>query len=242
MENALRRSEGAISMSELTRKIKTAGYTEVSVRPGRFVADRIQPVTALFPLIERAKVSLRGWDYPHIDRNVQVVPEQDSVAQESEWGEHLEAWRFYQSGQFVSLRALRYDWRDQSGFWPADAAWRRGAVLPIEDVLFTFAEIFESAARLSSTPAGDDPMYVEVTFGGLRDRRLAVSDPRRADFFEPPAARIDSFPQLFVVPRAELLAEPRGLAVRGAQELFRRFGEELATDLLRDWLAQLIRR
>lgn len=229
-------------MSDLTRKIKTAGYTEVSVRPGRFISDRIQPVTELFPLIERAKVSLRGWDYPHIDRNVPAVPEQDSVAQESEWGEHLDAWRLYQSGQFVSLKALRYDWRDQSGFWPADGAWRRGAFLPIEDVLFTFAEIFEFAARLSSTPAGDDPMHIEIVFGGLRDRRLAVSDPRRADFLEPPAARIDVFPQSFVVPGAELLTETRGLAVRGAQDLFRRFGEELSTDLLRDWMAELIRR
>jgi hypothetical protein len=230
-------------MRELTRKIKTAGYTDVSIHPDRFVEDRVQAVTSLFPLVQRSKVSLRGWDYPHISRNVpEPVPEIDSVGVESEWDAHLESWRIYQTGQFVCLRGMSYDWRNQSGFWPADAAWRRGDILTIEEALFTFAEIFEFAARLSNTAAGDDPMHVSITFGGLRDRRLAVADPRRMDFMDPPPARLQEFPQQFVVPRAQLLAESRALAIGGAQELFRRFGEDLSTDLLRDWLAQLIRR
>jgi len=230
-------------MSDLTRKIKTAGFTEVSLHPNRFVADRVEPITALFPLVQRCKVSLRGWDYPHVDRHVpEPVPELDSVGQESEWDSHLESWRLYHTGQFVSLRGMSYDWRDQSGFWPPDAAWRRGDILTIEEALFTFAEIFEFTARLSNTVAGDDQMHVNITFGGLRNRRLAVADSRRADFIEPPQARIDIFPAPFVVPRAQLLAEPQVLAISGAQELFRRFGEDLSTDLLRDWLAELIRR
>jgi hypothetical protein len=137
---------------------------------------------------------------------------------------------------------VSYDWRDQSGFWPADAAWRPGDTLTIEEALFTFAEVFEFAARLSNTAAGDDPMHVSITVGGLRDRTLAVGDPRRMDFIDRPRARIQTFPQQFDVPRARLLAEPRALAIAGAQELFRRFGQNLSTDLLRDWLGQLIRR
>ena len=85
-------------------------------------------------------------------------------------------------------------------------------------------------------------MHVDITFGGLEGRTLAVSDIRRIDSMVRQTARIREFPQTFVVPRAELVAEPRSLAIRAGQELFRRFGEELRTDLLRDWLNGLIRR
>ena len=230
-------------MSELTRKIKTAGYVEVSIRPDRFVADRIQPITSLFPIVQRCQVVLRGWDYPHIDtEGLGPTPNLDFVEQETEWKHHLGWWRLYQSGQFLSLRGIAHDWRDQSDLWPADDIWRRGELLMIEDTLFTVAEIFEFAARYSNTDAGDDPMHVDITFGGLEDRTLAVSDIRRIDSMVKQAARIREFPQTFVVPRAELVAEPRSLAIRAGQELFRRFGEELRTDLLRDWLNGLIRR
>ena len=230
-------------MSDLTRKIKTAGYIEVSIRPGRFVADRVQPITSLFPIVQRCKVSLRGWDYPHIDRKQpDPVPNRDFVEQESNSDHHLESWRLYQSGQFLSLRGISYDWRDQSSVWPADKNWRRRDLLIVEQTLFTLAEIFEFAARLSNTAAGDDPMYVDIIFGGLEGRALAVSDFRRIDSVAGTRAQIQEYPQKFVVPSAELVAEPRSRAIRASQELFRRFGEELRPDLLRDWLDELIRR
>ena len=146
-------------MSDLTQKIKTAGYVEVSIHPGRFVVDRVQPITSLFPIVQRCKVLLRGWDYPHIDPSTpDPVPDIDFVEQESEWEHHLEWWRLYQSGLFLSLRGICHDWRDQSDLWPADKNWRRGDLLVIEDTLLTLVEIFEFAARLSNTDAGDDRM------------------------------------------------------------------------------------
>ena len=230
-------------MSDLTRKIRTAGYVEVSIRPSRFVADRVQPITSLFPIVQRCKVSLRGWDYPHIDRTqLDPVPNLDFVEQESEWEHHLEWWRLYQSGQFLSLRGISYDWRDQSGVWPASENLHSGDLLMVEDTLFRLAEVFEFAARLSNTAAGDDPMHVDITFGGLEGRALAVSDFRRIGFVARTRAQIQEFPQKFVESSAELVAEPKSLAIHASQELFRRFGEELRTDLLRDWLDELIQR
>ena len=230
-------------MSELTRKIKTRGYVEVSIRPGRFVDNRIQSITSLFAIVQRCQVVLRGWDYPHIDTSAHnPIPNLDFVEQETEWMHHLGWWRLYQSGQFLSLHGISHDWRAQSDLWPEDEKRRRGKLLRIEDTLFTVAEIFEFAARYSNTDAGDDPMHVDITFGGLEGRTLAVSDIRRIDSIARQAARIREYPQEFVVPRAELVAEPRSLAIRASQDLFRRFGEELRTDLLRDWLDELVRR
>lgn len=229
-------------MSDLTQKIKTAGYVEVSIHPGRFVVDRVQPITSLFPIVQRCKVLLRGWDYPHIDPSTpDPVPDIDFVEQESEWEHHLEWWRLYQSGLFLSLRGICHDWRDQSDLWPADKNWRRGDLLVIEDTLLTLVEIFEFAARLSNTDAGDDRMHVDITFGGLKGRDLVVSSITR-DFIDTQRARIREFSKKFDVPSGELVAEPRSLAICASQELFRRFGKEFQTDLLRDWLDELIRR
>jgi hypothetical protein len=149
--------------------------------------------------------------------------------------------RLYQTGQFLSLRAFASDWRDQSGFFPAGANWQRGDTLSIEEALFTLAEIFEFAARLSNADAGDELMHVKIVFGGLRGRGLVVGDPRRMDFIERPLAQMPEFPQAFDIPRDALLADSRRYAINAAQELFRRFGEELRLDMLRDWLAELVR-
>ena len=137
---------------------------------------------------------------------------------------------------------MTHDWRNQSGFWPADAAWQRGQILSIEEALFTFAEIFEVAARLATSDAGDELMRVTVVFAGLMGRALVVGDPRRGDLCEPTRAAIPEFPQTVDISRGELIADPRGYAIQASQELFRRFGEELRTELLRDWLAELVRR
>jgi hypothetical protein len=228
-------------MSEITARIRSAGYWDVAIHPAVFNERRIPNVLDLYPIVQRSVVEVRGWDFPHLNRRADPVPHLDFIQAETEWEHHAERWRFYQSGQFMMLRAMAYDWRDRSGWWPADERWQRGAQLGIGDALFTLWEIFEFAARLSNSPAGDDRMRIHIEVGGLRARALVVDDPRRVGFSMEHRAEVDTFPIDRVLSRTELMAGADPLAIAAARELFARFGRDLSPDLLRDWLGKLLK-
>lgn len=163
----------------LLEKIKSRGYWRVVIRPGQFVEKRIPEISSLYPIIQKTTVQLRGWDFPHVDPHTNLHIDVDWVGQESEWQEFLELWRFYQSGQFVDIAGIWEDWRDQSELRLGRHEMEPGALLGIGDTLFRFTEIFEFAARLALTKAGDELMHIEVTVCGLAGRRLWVDSHNR---------------------------------------------------------------
>lgn len=228
-------------MNALLEKIKSRGHWQTVIRPMKFVGKRIRDIRALYPILEKTSVHLRGWDFPHLDRHANLHIDVDWIGQESEWEHHLEVWRFYQSGQFMDIAGIPHDWRDQSGFWPADEKGGPGRRMSVGDALFRFTEIFEFAARLSLTEAGDDQMNVRITLVGLQDRSLVVEDPRRAPLFADYKASLDEFPYEVELARTDLAADPREFALKAAIELFLRFGWEAREDVLREYQAELRR-
>lgn len=218
----------------LLEKIRSRGHWRVVIRPGHFEEERIQDIAALYPLIQKTSVELRGWDFPHVDLRTSPHIDVDWVEQESEWQHYLELWRFYQSGQFIDIAGMPDDWRDQSTLWPADTDWKPGALLGIGDALFTFTEVFELAARLALTEAGDELIYVEVTVAGLQGRSLWVDLPNRWPVFRRYQASLLDLPYRVEVLRTELVAQSRELALKPAAELFARFGWNPDIATLRD--------
>ena len=105
------------------------------------MADRVA-YEALLPTVQRCVVQIRGWDFPHLSNQVEIERQADWIGQSSEWEHLLEAWRFYQSGQFVDLSGIWEDWRDQSSLHPAGGDWRQGQTLGVGDALFRLTEIF----------------------------------------------------------------------------------------------------
>ena len=229
-------------MNELIKRITSRGHWHTVVRPTRFDPQRIKPITVLSPFVERCRVEVRGWDFPHVSRHDPIITAEDYIEQPSEWQHHAEVWRLYQSGQFVDWKALLYDWRDKSEFWPPDAGWRAGDALGIGETLYTLYERFEFGARFAQTLEGNDQITIEITAGGLKNRMLVVDDPGRLPLRDMPRAHIEKFPQQFTFARAELMTDPLGHAVRAGQELFRRFGREFPEDGLRDWVERVAKR
>ncbi len=222
-------------MSELLNKIKTRGHWRVLIRPNRFVENRIPVISDLYRILEKTSVRLRGWDFPHLDPSAQPHVDANWVGQEFEWDMYLEIWRFYQSGQFVHISGMPSDWRDQSGLSPVDQNWKPSAWLGIGDTLFTFQEVFELAARLALTAAGDEQMRVEVTASGLEGRALLVDSHRRLPMFREHRASIHELPYKIDIGQADLVADPREFALKAAVELFRRFNWEPSLQMLQEW-------
>lgn len=96
-------------MSDLTNEIRSKGYWRIDIHPADYVADRV-PYPALKAILERTVVRLRGWDFPHLERQGTERRGNNWIGSETAWNYIREAWRLYQSGQFVYMRGVIEDW------------------------------------------------------------------------------------------------------------------------------------
>jgi len=227
-------------MSSLLEKIRSRGYWRVVIRPQTFIEKRISQITELYPILQKTSVNLRGWDFPHLDFHIQTHVDIDWIGQESDWEHFLEIWRFYQSGQFIDITGMDEDWYDQRQSIPAALGdWRPGLILGIGNALFRFTEIFEFAARLAMTQAGDDIIRIEITIINLEGRKLWVDSHSRMPLRHNYTASIREFPYQIELSRTELIATPRELALKPTTELFRRFHWDPSQDVLRNQQKEL---
>jgi len=201
---------------------------------------RVAKISALHPILRRTSVQLRGWDFPHLDDRKTLEFDSDWIGQETKWNQYLEFWRFYQSGQFVVFRAMDEDWRDQSSLSPAPKDWKPGSLLSVEETVRQLAEIFEFAARLSFTEAGDEVMRLRITIAGLQGRSLSVESPRRP--LKGKTASIQELPYQIDLSRLQLVAEPRDLSLAPAIEIFQCFSWDPGLEILRDMQENSLRR
>lgn len=222
-------------------EIRERGHWLVTIRPAKHTSSRV-PFEDLEPILNRVRVSLRGWDFPHISSRTPILYGTYHIAQSSRYQHHVEHWRFYDSGQFLHLAGFGEDWRDQSSLYPPpDPSWKPGASLGISDTLFRYTEVLELASRLAVTPAGESQMNVVVTANGLRDRHLFVDDPARAPLHADYSASGADFTDNRVIERTALVGEAWEIAIDYAYQLFLRFGWKADRDTLREAQSQLAR-
>lgn len=225
-------------MNSLLKRIRDRGYWLIEIRPTAFRQDRVANISALLPLLRQTQIRRRGWEYPYIDEVSGVLTAEDYIAQSLNWEHRKTVWRMYQSGLFVDVFAMPIDWRDESTLWPADDSWKQGAVLGVGDVVHTFTEIYEFAARLAASDIGEENMRLNVTVANIKNRQLYVDSQTRIEFHTSYSASIPEFRQDRPITRTDLFANANELALHAALELFRRFGWDPSIPLLRDWQAR----
>jgi hypothetical protein len=232
---------GDFGSSDYGQQIRSRGYWQVVIRPEPFVAERLDNIAALAALVEQCSVQRRGWNFPHLDRKTPVHIDRDWVGQEFLWQQYLEIWRFYQSGQFVFLGGMPYDWRDSSSLWPVPAGWTSGRYLDVVDTVWTITEFFEFASRLCTAIGNVDRVAVSVTVSNVKDRILSTDHPSRrmVHTYRTGLATLTSTAS---VPLGTLAGGASELAIDAALEIFRRFGWDPERELLRDLQSELGRR
>lgn len=223
-------------MPDLTipQLIRTRGHWEVSIQPATFEL-RIRPAE-LEATIESNVVRLRGWPVPFVGGRHEWKRRGDHVGQDIDARDlgHLEAWRFFRSGQFSQLRSFGLEWEAKvSSTRPADPH-----VMPVWEILFYLTELFELAARLSLSPAGDRTMTVNASLNNVKGRRLVSGDPSRVGFDGDYVATESSIKLSFTGTRAEL-ASPRELAVALSQDALSYFGWNAPAAQLVDFQTEL---
>ena len=164
----------------------------------------------------------RGWSVPYVDEQ-RVSHHQWHVAQDTTWSYHVEAWRFFTSGQLGLFVGFPSDWQDES-LWGKPDGWSPGATLPVFGTIFQCTEIFELAARLALTTAGDDVMHLDIALHGLAGRELLMEANNRGAFLHEHSTQAPRFDwSSGALTRDELVASARELALEPLTEIFARF-------------------
>lgn len=167
----------------LLDKIRSRAYWRINFRP----LGEITPLNMLgcSEAVERGRVSLRGWDYPHIsarqDNTSGFGPAGEYYENWVDWQGYIEFWRMYRSTQFLHYRAL---WED----WDPETEGRRqppGPVVAVTRALYQITEIFEFAKRLYQHGLYPEGVIIKLSLEGTRGRQLWVSDPMRMPFSYP---------------------------------------------------------
>lgn len=155
-------------MSELLEKIHSKGYWRVNIRPTAFEKERIGSLSKCREIVETCQVQLRGWYYPHIDKNGPTNG-LDWIESTTDSMGNIECWRFYQSAQFVHHLAVQEDYELQA---PPN-------YLSILNSLYLVTEVFEFAARLASKEVLSPAATISMGLFGAMERQLVSLDPAR---------------------------------------------------------------
>ncbi len=229
----------------LIEKIKSRGYWRVLIRPTQYKKDLISSLSECRRFIEESKVSLRGWDYPHIERRGEgLVNGDDWVESSTDWSQYLEHWRFYQSGQFAHLFNCKEDWFDSNEVeisYP-----RRRSSLPdafLEPVwtVYRTTEIYEFAARLAAKGFFGNSLSISVELHKMKGRTLFLTDPARGPLHGDYTSRIDDISFQKTIPVEAMLASPSDFALENLLYFFERFNwDRIPIDVLKNDQRQLL--
>lgn len=225
-------------MNDLIKKIKGYGYWRVLIRPNKFDPNLIPSIQDARQIIEDNKVVLRGWDYPHSDRELKTASE-DSIESVCNWdsGPVYEYWRYYLSGQFIHYFATREDSRiDKEGaekiksriLFPEDKIDGAKSFLGILSTLYTFTEVFFFASRLAQNGnLGDDSIHIEIALNKVKNRMLYVEDVGR-DLHRPYICSFadDKIVMTFDLNKSDLISNYAEFALNNTIKLFEYFNWE----------------
>lgn len=231
----------ALDSKSLLAKIRTRGHWEIVIRPSSFRKNRIKR-DALFNLVANAQVKLHGREVPMIDRDTKLHIDVEWVGLNTQLAHFLELWRMYMSGQFISITAMVFDWRDESTWWPPTKGWAPNAFLDVQDTIAHMTVATEFACRLSKAMEGTEGIEIAVKMGRSNGRELLLNSPLRLPLRERYVATVETIPVSREVSSLELAGKTKELALDMCAEIFTFFGWSPPTHILGDLQKEAIDR
>lgn len=161
-------------------RLKAIGHWRVNFRPTKRFDDRLS-LGDCAAIVGETKVTLRGWDFPHVshrnDDDGGFIRSDKYVENWTDWYGFLELWRMYRSGQFLSRNALRED------TIPSEYGNPSVPVLHIVPTIYSIVEFVEFAHRLTKRGIYDTGVALSIRLIGANGRQL-VAGQNRIPFFE----------------------------------------------------------
>ena len=200
-------------------------------------------------IVTNDAVRLRGWDFPCDVADV-MYNGQSFVGAFIDWSSHVEAWRFYASGQFVYFGnpwdlAMDLQQRVRADFdknvllaHPSQRDTVAG-VFSFVGLIYSITEFYLFASRLTGSLEQQDAM-LEVSMRNI-DRWALTSGQPGVPFYHFYQARVNNI-TLRPSGGPSLLSDPVGAANNGLRELFDIFNWDAAESMIRDWQDRLTSR
>ena len=211
-------------------------HWRVNFRPSEYKEDLIPSLSKCFELVERTKLSLRGWDYPYLSRrDTERGQGNNWVSSWSDFMGHYEYWRFYQSGQFLHLFSVREatesEWKKklqsdmQSHLILADDEidWKAApGFLSIINFSYIITEIFEFAARLCQSQIYVGTLNIKIDIRGIKG--FVLTAPWERAWHSYYAASQDNLSKSQEVDSEQLVGASREISLSTIVWFFERFG------------------
>lgn len=154
-------------------KMNNRGYWRVLIRSTKYNKENIPTLTECERYIYEGKISLRGWDYPHINR--------DNLQRKKTWIEcygdfmgHIEYWRFYQSGQFAHRFSYIEDATIEEIGEIYSPALSKGKTLSLLNALYRWTEIYLLAVYFIRKKIIYPQIQIYISLNNTKDRALVT--------------------------------------------------------------------
>lgn len=208
------------SSDSLIEKIKSRGHWKIRIRPTTYVENRFG-IDECEEKVLHAKVRKRGWDYPHVGSQNEIVNYMHYVEKTVDWRVHTELWRMYRSGQFLHLLSM---WEDGNEglriFSPASMIIPKGYGLEFTMTLYTIYEIYEFASRLCRE-GYDDGIEINIELHGMKNRRIVTADFGRHIFEH--ICQVNVIPLKRTFRYSELISKKKEFVLDHVKEIFMAF-------------------
>ncbi len=148
------------------------GYWDFMAFPSVFAEKRFSNLKVLKTSVEQSVVSLRGWDFPHIEMSKNGEGSgnfSNGFQSHTDWLTHVEGFRIYQSGLF-NLRQL---------FWEdSEPGINKGKkVISFIMIIYTITEFLLFLKRFYESLSDEETIVIQVALHGCKNRRLASFEP-----------------------------------------------------------------
>jgi hypothetical protein len=208
-------------------------HWRINIRPQDYNPQLIPSLSACRQIVQKAAVRLRGWEYPHVsDRAGEHANGNDWTASWNEFGDKLEYWRFYQSGQFLhllsipeqaNLEQLKQELAQNVDDLPQDFDWAGvPGFLPVDSAMYKISEIVEFAARLAQS--GLYQGRVDLTIELVNVRGFMLFDSRQPWWHRFCVAHEDNIAHTWQLPTDVLIADATTPTLDALLWLVERFG------------------
>lgn len=208
----------------------------VLFRPQEYKEDLIPSLSKCFEIIEKTKLSLRGWDYPHLSRKDTNRGQGNNwVASWAEFMGQYEYWRFYQSGQFLHLfsvreateiefkEKLKADIKSHRIFSDNEIDWESvPGFLSIINFIYIITEIYEFAARLCQAQIYAGVLNIQIDIKGIKG--FVLTAPWERAWHSYYAASQDVLSKSQEIETEQLVAASKDFSLSTIVWFFERFG------------------
>jgi hypothetical protein len=222
-------------MTDLPVPVLQHPHWRVNFRPSEYDGNLIPTLANCFEIVERNKVSLRGWDFPHLSRRDEERAHGNNwIASWSQFAGHYEYWRLYQSGQFIYLGAVREvteaEWKKQLETITKshlshmrDIAWEAiPGFISMVNFVYNVTEIYEFAARLCQTQLYSGSLNIKIELKGIKG--FVLSAPWDRVWYSYYSATEDYLATTKEIATDTLIASSKQEALNTIAWFFERFG------------------